>query len=305
MTSIKNPKPYELDDVLDFMVRCDIAEFGKPESSREDLEEQWSVIDLTRDAWIARNENGIVVGYADILERERGFSQDVYVLDEFSPAGLEDLLMHKCEERARESIVAGQKYDKLRITGFITNSDMNQKLRLAFEKSGFQIHTYHYQMKVDFNEPQQFPAWPEQYHVDSFREGNEHELYQLIESAFTWAGREVSSFEFWQNHLFRGGRYDPDLFILVRDAGRIIGAVLAYDEGDRGWIRQLAVHKDYQGKGLGTLLLRYIFALFSQRGITCAGLGVASLNQTAYQFYERNGMYRNCEYIEFQKRLEL
>ena len=35
------------------MLACDIEEYGEGDSSREDLEEQWSEIDLSRDAWVA------------------------------------------------------------------------------------------------------------------------------------------------------------------------------------------------------------------------------------------------------------
>lgn len=91
--------------------------------------------------------------------------------------------------------------------------------------------------------------------------------------------------------------------MLVRDEGKLVGAALAYDEEGSGWIRQLAFDRDYRGRGLGSLLLRHMFTLFQQRGAASVGLGVAAVNENAVSFYERCGMHRSREYIEYRKRM--
>jgi ribosomal protein S18 acetylase RimI-like enzyme len=108
----------------------------------------------------------------------------------------------------------------------------------------------------------------------------------------------------WRNLIFRGGRFDPEFFVLVRAHGSLVGAALSYAEESGGWVRQLAVAKDYQGKGLGSRLLRYMFSVFYKRNLPGVGLGVASLNNKAWNFYERVGMYRKREFIEYRKLLK-
>ncbi len=61
-----NPDPDQINDVLEFMNRCDIAEFGEPDTSREDLEQLWSEIEISRDAWIVRDEQRDITGYANV-----------------------------------------------------------------------------------------------------------------------------------------------------------------------------------------------------------------------------------------------
>lgn len=46
-----------------------------------------------------------------------------------------------------------------------------------------------------------------------------------------------------------------------------------------------------------------MFHLFQQRGAVSVALGVAAVNETAVQFYERNGMQRRREFIEYRKKL--
>jgi ribosomal protein S18 acetylase RimI-like enzyme len=48
---------------------------------------------------------------------------------------------------------------------------------------------------------------------------------------------------------------DSQGFIGGFDRESLIGAVLATDDGRRGWINRLAVHPDYRGRGIGQLLI--------------------------------------------------
>ena len=144
------------------------------------------------------------------------------------------------------------------------------------------------------------PEWPQQYKLSAYDPRDELELYNLIESAFKWEGRDSNPIENWRNLVFRGGRYDPNYFLMVRDGEQLVAAALAYNEGVEGWVRQLAVSKDHQGSGLGGLLLRHMFHLFSLTGAQRVALGVASLNEKALRFYERNGMFRSREFIEYR-----
>lgn len=298
---LQNPLKENIDEVFQFMNLCDIAEFDEPDTSREDLEEQWSEIDVTHDAWLARNPQGQVIGYADVARNGETYQMDLYIHSNLSPDGLGDVLAQHCEDRIRELHAKRNAESIPVLVGYATRT--NPRLQQIYEKFGFERVNYHFRMQIDLPEPVAPPQWPAQYQLDTYCDTDEKELYQLIESAFNWPGHVTQSLESWRRHIFRDWRYDPQYFILVRDSGKLVGAALSYNEGVHGWIRQLAVCKEYQGKGLGSTLLRQMFSIYSQRNVPRVALGVSSKNENACQFYERHGMYRSREFIEYRKNL--
>lgn len=295
---VDHPDQTKLDEVLDFMNRCDLAEFGEEDSSREDLEQLWTEIDLEQDAWIVRDEQQRLFGYANITPAGDGFQMDIYVHPVDSPTVVEDELMRFCLQRASQLARGAAPDTKPGLKGYATSK--NLRLQRVYEKAGFCRHTYHYRMQINLNTPLPAPQWPPNFELSAYQPEVELELYHLIQRAFDWEGHVDSPIDEWRNLVFRGGRFDPHFFVLVHDAGRLVGAALSYDEGGSGWIRQLAFHKDYRGQGLGSLLLRHMFYVFQQRGAASVALGVAAVNENAVSFYERNGMHRSREFIEYK-----
>ncbi len=298
MMLFESPRQKDMDDVFAFQVECDIAEFGTQDSSREDLEELWSEIDLARDAWLARDVAGNLTGYACVSDAGNGLQMDIYINMSASPSELEDEMMRSCITRAREVFSNEKKGQEAILTGYA--SSMNPRLQGVFERFGFVRHTYHYRMQIDFDASPAAVAWPLGFSINAYNPADESELYDLIETAFAREDREPTPIDLWRNLVFRGGRYDPELFVLVRDGGKLVGAALSYDEGDHGWIRQLAVRPGLQGQGLGGLLLRHMFTVFWQLSIPRVALGVAARNENAVRFYERAGMQRSREFIEYR-----
>lgn len=60
-------------------------------------------------------------------------------------------------------------------------------------------------------------------------------------------------------------------------------------DDEAGWIGGIYVQPSYQGRGLGSLLLQYAFAICRQRGFACVGLSVSHENVRAQQLYKRLG----------------
>ncbi len=71
--------------------------------------------------------------------------------------------------------------------------------------------------------------------------------------------------------------------------GTIIGSVLGSDDGRRGWINHLAIHPDYQGQGLGRLLITTITARLKAQGCEKINLLITGPNQQVVPFYQANG----------------
>jgi ribosomal protein S18 acetylase RimI-like enzyme len=297
MYHVGHPNPSDIEDVFKFLTECDIEEFGEPDSSREDLEEQWSDMDLQQDAWVAYDEKEKMIGYACVSGQGERYGMDLIIDRKATSLQLEDELAGLCVNRGKE-LAAAKQAEKAVLTGYTTGD--NLQMQQVYERNGFIRKTFHYRMHIDFDQPPAPVVWPDNISLSNYTEKDEGELYALINSAFTWRGREIPTIESWRSLIFRGGHYDPRFFVLLRDSGKLVGAALGYAEDAGGWIRQLAVAPEYQGKGLGGLLLRHMFYLFSQAGMKSTALGVASENSNACQFYIRNGMKKSREFVEYR-----
>ena len=89
--------------VLALLIACDIAEYGEPDSDLESLLDDWRPLDLARDAWLIQDASGRVLGYMAVFARAPGYGVDMYVHPEHSEAGLQAVLLARCEEHARGS----------------------------------------------------------------------------------------------------------------------------------------------------------------------------------------------------------
>jgi len=96
---------------------------------------------------------------------------------------------------------------------------------------------------------------------------------------------------------------EPNIcYIQARYPGGTTVAQLRLDVDDEaGWIAGIYVQPSSQGKGLGSLLLEYAFAVCRQRGFALVGLSVHHENVRAQQLYKRLGFitylqgYENCQ----------
>lgn len=205
MTEIVYPKLEDIDAVYAFMIQCNIAEYGTPDSSREDLEEEWKEADLQKDLWIARDDQGKIAGYALAARHGTRFVQDIYVHPVNTPQGIEDQLLQNCAGRFQEWITEEKMEEKPAFNGYVTM--VNKRLQEAYERAGFTRHTYHFQMRIDLADLSQKLEFPTELSLESVKTGGEMELYRFIQTAFDWEVHVTQPFDSWQKLLFRGGRY--------------------------------------------------------------------------------------------------
>lgn len=284
--------------VIEFMRACDVAEFGEPDTDEGDVADQWQTADLAQDAWLALDEKEALCGYALLADNgERGFSFDLYSLPGKNALPLREALVNRVLQRA--GVLA---HEKTTLVTYL--SAFNQPACVQLEANGFRDHAHHYRMQIDFSAPLEPVVWPQGYTLHAVTPQDEQELYELISAAFDWPGHEPVSFDAWKKHLFREGRYDPQYFFLVKKEGKLVAAALSYNENSQGWVRQLAVSKDMQGQGLGSLLLRHVFSVYSQAKAQSVALGVASANEKAAHFYEHLGMRRSREFVEYHLEID-
>jgi mycothiol synthase len=146
------------------------------------------------------------------------------------------------------------------------------------------------------------PAWPDDVRVRTFREEDAHGLKELLDRAYSEEPHHVPlSFEDWRTFMLTRPSFDPEAWFLAFEGGGMVGAVLNWKEG---YVKDLVVHPDRRGRGLGKALMLQTFAEFARRGILRVTLKTDSINPTqAWKLYERLGMETERTYEVFEKRL--
>ncbi|BBK40303.1 GNAT family acetyltransferase [Allostella vacuolata] len=93
---------------------------------------------------------------------------------------------------------------------------------------------------------------------------------------------------------------DPDLFLVVEEAGRIVGSIIGSYDGRRGWINRLAVAPELRGRAVGRMLVDTVEQRLAERGCDKVNLLIEPDNRTVIDYYDRLG-YRTDELVFMEK----
>lgn len=156
--TVRHPEISDAQAALDLMNLCDIAEYGESDSSLEDLVDEWSGIDLSRDAWLVFTHQNQLIGYAAIFASGQRYTFDFYVHPTVAPGGLARRLLKLCEDRAGEQLKGS---GAPQVTAVTIVSQVNQANRQVAEELGYQVRKYYFGMRISFDAPPPPPAWPE------------------------------------------------------------------------------------------------------------------------------------------------
>ncbi len=83
--------------------------------------------------------------------------------------------------------------------------------------------------------------------------------------------------------------FQPELFLVARDGGCVIGSIVAGYDGYRGHINRVAVLKAYRRQGVGILLVREAEARLRALGCTKINLQIRAANHAVASFYRGLG----------------
>lgn len=93
---------------------------------------------------------------------------------------------------------------------------------------------------------------------------------------------------------------NPETCFVAEDKAEIFGAIMAGNDGRRGYIYHTAVKQEFQGKGTGTALANTAMKALEECGINKVALVVFDRNHTGNTFWEKQGfsarddlVYRN------------
>jgi mycothiol synthase len=293
------PREEEAQAITDLIIACDIDEFGAPDFELDDLLTDWHMpgFDLEKDAVVVV-EGDAIVAYAAFIRNDY---VDVYVHPAHREKGIGETLLDWSERRAVERAAPGE---ELRIGQVITSVDARGSSLLAAR--GYEPVRTYWRMSMPIGDSPTPPTWPEGVKVRTFdQERDSRAVYRLVQDAFADNERHTAeSFEEWQAFMIDREAFEPGLWFIAEANGEIVGCVLCPNYEEEGWVRQLAVARDWRRRGLGTALFRQAMTEFRRRGRREIGLVVDSWNRTgAKELYERAGMTVAREHTRFEKSL--
>ncbi len=82
---------------------------------------------------------------------------------------------------------------------------------------------------------------------------------------------------------------DPELFLVAKAGGRIVGSAIGAWDGRRGWVYHLAVHPSYQRRGVATKLLERLELLMRRKGVLKVNAVVYDWNAASLSLFKKNG----------------
>lgn len=297
----------DLPEIVDLLNACDVAEVGEPDSTLEDLDNDWNADGFApgQDAWVVENARGEIVGYAYAGDQYRSgeLEADLWVHPEHPEQGLADRMLGLAERRAAE-IAARQGYPEPSLDVFCVS--VNHAKRDLLRRHGYALQRTVFRMSIDLSAGVTPLPPPEGIEIRSFRhDTDDRVMHQTIGEAFADHFRHsLEPFDAWKVRLLGHADFDPGLWWLAWEGDEPVGALIAYDHGDLGWVKSLGVRRPWRRRGLGGAMLTHAFAAFTQRGQMRADLGVDAEGETRpLHVYERAGMRTTSSYELYGKRL--
>lgn len=96
---------------------------------------------------------------------------------------------------------------------------------------------------------------------------------------------------------------NPHTCFIAEKDGRLVGAIMAGNDGRRGYIYHTAVLPDFQKQGIGTALVHAVIEEFKQIGITKVALVVFERNTPGNLFWEKQGFSKRTDIVYRNKTL--
>lgn len=94
----------------------------------------------------------------------------------------------------------------------------------------------------------------------------------------------------------------PDLFLVAREGGSVVGTAMAGYDGHRGWLYSIAVSPSWQRRGIGTRLLKEAEERLKALGCGKINLQIRAGNDAVSEFYRCAG-YSVEDRISMGKRI--
>jgi GNAT superfamily N-acetyltransferase len=308
---VRPPTLHDVPAILAVVHASDIAAVGEADFTADEVVEILTGPghDPARDSRVAIDASARIVGWAYIenpLSSPRE-NFDAYVHPEHGRAAHPTLLewvVRRIAERAREAGVPS----RTARGGAIASEEAYVAL---LRSAGFSFVKRFARMRRALDNLEPPPAPPAGVVVRPVRREDEAEMrvfHEVLDVAFRdTPDYQPSTYEQYRQRLAALPGIDWDEWFVVEVDGQI-GAILQsagqVADQDEGWVKYLAVRKEFRGRGLGRLLLLTAFHTYLGKGRRAAGLGVDMTNPTgAYRLYQSVGMSPLYESDVYEKEI--
>ena len=178
--------------------------------------------------------------------------------------------------------------------------DRDEALRAALGRHGWQYVRSQFEL-IRGAAPLLRAHWPEGITTTPMGD-HAGAVYRVIYDESGWTevpGQGRRAFDEWHRLFVTGTESEQQ--VLAWRAGRLVGVALGTTFSDgTGWVSQVAVVRDQQGRGIGSALLTEAFKRRLDTGATQVGLGVSAENPHALRLYRRLGLEIDREWMAYR-----
>jgi len=283
--------------VTEVVAALESSLYGQTAFSQADLEDEWSELDLERNARVVRDGDRIV-GYGVARELGELWRAEGYVHPNARGRGIGRLIATGLEEDAARR-------GARRIQNNVLEAD--SAAHRLLESLGYGAVRVFREMRIELAAPPPAPHWPDGLRVVGFDpERDALEFHAAGQEAFAdhW-DHTPRDFESWSKSHLGSERFDPTLWCVVRAGAEIAaGTICTGDTYGGGFVHALFTRRPWRKQGVGAALLGDSFERFWERGERSIGLGVDAANDTgAFRLYERAGMAPALGWVMYEKEI--
>ena len=288
--TLRHPQPEDLEAAGAVVAAEDLAFAGEVVLGEHFIAQAWERpdLDLDRDAWVVEKGDGGIIAVAHVEDEESGVTDSfICVHPHHVTPQLRAMLWDAAEARARER-QAGHPRPRVRHASNAADDEENT----ALADRGLEIVRHFWQMRIRLDGPVSVGDPPRGVRIETLTKAGLRDAHRILQTSFSdHFGHEDEPWDQWVARVTASSTQDLDLWLLARVDDEAVGALVAHDFGDRGWVSELGVLGDFRGRGIGEALLRRSFATLAERGLPRVLLNVDAENTTgATALYERIGM---------------
>jgi mycothiol synthase len=260
------PQERDAPAIAEVVKALDIAEYGEPDFTHEDLLDDWMRprFTLAEDSWVLIGPTGRVIGYAYVWESQpdEELEADAFVLPEYSGRGLGGQLLDLIESRSR-AVCSGR---PMKLGMFASTA--NEDKRNLLERRGFAFVRSVLRMRIDLSrEPVEPTETVDDVVIGSLDPADVDAVRSVWLDAFAAHGRfSPRTMDEWLASRFEHPAFDPSLWRVAVVNDEVVGAISVFDVGATGYTSTVAVRAAARGKGIGPALVRSAFAALRDRG---------------------------------------
>lgn len=301
----------DLQSITDMIIATEILERGESNATTDELVSSWQRprFNLDQDAWvvITKTDPQLVVGYEEVWNRKdfQHFMGDGYVHPSHRNLGIGTELIRRMEARVREQLHLASAGSRVVIQNGVSGADLTGVE--LHEHEGYQPVRYFWRMEININEEPVLAPPESNLDIISFDlTVDGPKAYQVVTEAFLDHWNYIRpTYEDWVQY-FSIDSFEPGASFLAMHGDQPVGVVLSEAQANEGWVRTLAVRRNWRRSGIGLCLLRTAFCEFYRKGLTKVGLSVDADNWTgATRLYEKAGMHVAHQYIVFEKEIQM